>query len=184
MRRRVVDARTYYYLEHSVRAGGRVQKRELYLGKRVPKDVEARKKAFLDAIYREKWHPVLERIRRARGEEQRRTPPSGRERNLSAFATTFTYHSQRIEGSALTLRETADVLERGITPRGRPLSDVKEAEAHRDVFRSMLRERRDLSLALVLRWHRDLFRATKPDIAGRIRQHQVAISGSRFVPPS
>ena len=27
-------------------------------------------------------------------------------------------------------------------------------------------------------------RATRPDIAGRVRKHQVAISGSRFVPPS
>ena len=39
-------------------------------------------------------------------------------------------------------------------------------------------------MSLVLRWHHEMFRTTRPDIAGRIREHQVAISGSRFVPPA
>jgi Fic family protein len=33
-------------------------------------------------------------------------------------------------------------------------------------------------------WHRKLFEETKPDIAGKVRNHPVAISGSRFMPPS
>lgn len=184
IRRRNIDGRTYYYLEHSMRSDGRVQKRELYLGKSVPRDLEARKRAFMDSIYREKWYPVLDWIKKGHDAERRRTPPSGRERELSAFTTLFTYDTQRIEGSTLSLRETADVLERGVTPPGRPLADVREAEAHGDLFLSMLREPRDLSLPLVLDWHHALFRDSKPDIAGRIRRHQVAISGSRFTPPS
>ena len=184
IRKRVVDGRTYYYLGHSVRRDGRVQKRELYLGTHIPKDLEARKRAFMDAIYREKWYPVLERIKKAHAAERRQTPPSGQERDLLAFTTLFTYNTQRIEGSTLSLRETADVLERGMTPPGRPLEDVKETEAHRDLFLAMLHEPRDISLSLDLRWHHALFRGTKPDIAGRIRRHQVAISGSRFTPPS
>ena len=167
-----------------MRRDGRIQKRELYLGTHIPKDLEARKRTFIEAIYREKWFPVLERIRKAYAAERRRTPPSGRERDLRTFTTLFTYNTQRIEGSTLSLRETADVLERGLTPPGRPLEDVKETEAHRDLFLAVLHEPRDLSLSTVLRWHHVLFRGTKPDIAGRVRRHQVAISGSRFVPPS
>jgi Fic family protein len=47
----------------------------------------------------------------------------------------------------------------------------------------MLDYRKDLSLQLILSWHEKLFRETKPDIAGNVRQHQVGISGSKFMPP-
>jgi len=47
---------------------------------------------------------------------------------METFITRFTYDTNRIEGSTLTLREAADLLEKGITPGTRPLSDVKEAE--------------------------------------------------------
>lgn len=184
VRKRVIDGRTYYYLEHSMRAEGQVKKRELYLGRRIPKDLEARKRIFMNSIFRERWVTILESIKKAHVEEQRRTPPSGRDRGLQYFTTLFTYNTQRIEGSTLTLRETADVLERGLAPPGRPMEDVRETEAHRDLFVAMLREPGDLSLSLVLRWHHALFRGTKPDIAGRIRRHHVAISGSNFLPPS
>ena len=32
-------------------------------------------------------------------------------------------------------------------------------------------------------WHKKLFENTKPEIAGKIREHQVLISGSKFTPP-
>lgn len=96
----------------------------------------------------------------------------------------FTYDTNRIEGSKLTLRETADLLERGITPKGKPIHDVKEAEVHKEIFYKMVDYRKDLSLQIVLYWHKELFQDTKPaEIAGKIRQHQVAISGSKFMPP-
>ena len=184
VRKRTLRGRTYYYLEHTVRVAGKVRKKELYLGTRLPRNLEVRKRAFLAEVYRERWHPTLERIRESYARDLRTTPPSGVERGREALAVRFTYNTQRIEGSTLTLRETADLLERGITPAGRPLRDVQEAEAHRAVFLSLLGERKDLSMSLVLRWHHEMFRTTRPDIAGRIREHQVAISGSRFVPPA
>ena len=184
IRKRTLRGRTYYYLEHTARVAGKVRKRELYLGSQLPRDIEERKKTFLETIYKERWQPLLERIREGYAADVRRTPQSGRERELDALAVLFTYNTQRIEGSRLTLRETADLLERGITPAGRPLRDVKEAEAHRALFLDVTRERGELTFARVLSWHHRLFRETRPDIAGRIRRHQVAISGSRFVPPS
>jgi len=48
----------------------------------------------------------------------------------------------------------------------------------------MLKTKKDISYSLVLYWHKKLFQDTKPDIAGKIRAHQVAISGSKFLPPS
>ncbi len=181
--RRVVDGRAYYYLEHSIRHGRRVEKRERYLGTAVPKDVGRIRREFMDGIYRELWFEDLDRMRAGYARQRKVLPPSAREKAMEAFATTYTYNTNRIEGSRLTLRETAELLERGIAPGSRPLADIKEAEAHRDAFYEMVGYRRDLSMLTLLFFHRQLFRATKSDIAGKLREHQVGITGSRFLPP-
>ncbi|MGI0039935.1 MAG: hypothetical protein ACREAO_08965, partial [Nitrososphaera sp.] len=178
VRKKTVRGSTYYYLEHSFREGKKVQKKEVYLGNEVPKNIDEIKAKFLDDIYRGKWYSDIDRIRKNFAEEQRTMPESIREKQLLNFAVRFTYDTQRIEGSTLTIRETADLLERRITPPRRPLGDVKEAEAHRDLFYEIVRSKKDLSLQMALDWHWRLFDQTKPDIAGKIRKHQVAISGS------
>ena len=48
----------------------------------------------------------------------------------------------------------------------------------------MLKFDKDLSLQIILYWHKQLFLETKEDIAGKIREHQVLISGSKFIPPT
>jgi len=174
----------YYYLEHSIRKGKQVKKKEIYIGKKIPKNIEQLKRNLLDDIYKERWYADVDRIKQRFSKEHRTMPKSAREKQLQNFAISFTYDTQRIEGSTLTLRETADLLEKGITPKNRPIRDVKEAEAHRDLFYEILDLKKDLSLQMVLEWHWKLFSLTKPDIAGKIRKHQVTISGSRFMPPS
>ena len=183
LRKRVIDGKTYYYLEQSVRQGATVKTRERYLGSNLPEDVEAAKRAFLEELFAERWHGILDEIRNGFSKRQSFLPTSAREKELETFMVKFTYDSQRIEGSKLTLRETADLLERGVSPTAKPIRDVKEAEAHKTAFYEMLRHTKGLSLGEVLHWHRTLFTGTKPDIAGKIRTHGVAISGSRFVPP-
>lgn len=175
--------RTYYYLEHSIRVKGKVVKKELYLGRKIPENINELKGSFLSDIYKEKWYPILDKIKKGFSKESKRTPRTARAKETEAFMVRFTYDTQRIEGSRLTLRETADLLERGVTPRSKSLDDVKEAEAHKELFYEMLDYEKELSLQTILYWHRRLFKATKSDIAGKIRQHQVVISGSKFVPP-
>jgi len=184
IRKRTIGKQTYYYLEHTIRKDGKIEKREHYLGKQLPKNIEDLKKEFLSQLYQERWYPVLEKIKKAFAQETRRTPPSAREEELEKFAIHFTYDTQKIEGSTLSLRETADLLTRGITPKAKSIRDVKEAEAHKALFDEMLKTKKDISYSLVLYWHKKLFQVTKPDLAGKIRAHQVAISGSTFLPPS
>lgn len=184
IRRKVLKGQGYYYLEHSTRKGKRVQKKELYLGRKIPADIEKISKNFLDEIHREKWYADIDRIKQRFSSEQNKVPKSVREKELQNFTIRFTYNTQRIEGSTLTHRETADLLERGITPKRKPVRDVQEAEAHRDLFYEILKLKNELSLQLVLDWHWKLFHVTKPDIAGQIRKYPVAISGSKFMPPS
>ncbi|MBI2674891.1 MAG: Fic family protein [Candidatus Aenigmarchaeota archaeon] len=184
IKKKVVGNQTYYYIEHSIREGSRIEKREKYIGKHVPKNIEEIKAEFLSEIYKEKWHPVFEKIKRNFSEETEAMPETAKEKETEIFSVRFTYDTQRIEGSKLTLRETADLLEKGVTPKEKPVEDVKEAEAHKSVFYMMLGHKKDLSLQTVLHWHHRIFEGTKKDIAGKIRQHQVAISGSIFLPPS
>ncbi len=47
----------------------------------------------------------------------------------------------------------------------------------------MLDYKKDISLDTVLYFHRKLFGETKNDIAGKLREHQVEIAGSKFTPP-
>lgn len=182
--KKMVKGKTYYYLEQSVREGGKIQKRVTYLGDKIPKNISEIKAKFVDDIYKEKWYADADRIKKNFSKEQRTIPKSVKEKELQTFVTKFTYDTQRIEGSTLTRRETADLLERGITPRSKPLRDVKEAEAHRDLFYEILKSKKDLTLQMVLDWHWKLFHQTKADIAGKIRKYQVTIGGSKFMPPS
>jgi len=173
----------YYYLEHSFRKNGKVQKKEQYLGKQIPKNIDELKNKFVYEIYKDKWFNLFDEIKKNYIKNKKLTPLSIKEKELETFAIKFTYNTQRIEGSKLTLRETANLLEKGITPKEKPIRDIKEAEAHKKVFLEILNYKRDLSLQIILYWHKKLFEEAKKDIAGKIRNYQVMISRSKFVPP-
>jgi Fic family protein len=182
--KRTVKGAAYYYLEHTLRVGSKFTRKSKYLGKTVPDDIDKLEKEFLLELKKEKWFKGFDSIKRGYAAETKATPLSSRDKLLREFSVRFTYDTQRIEGSTLSLRQTSQLLEEGITPGGKPVADVKEAGAHQRVFLEMQTERRDLSLRLVLDWHWEIFKDTKPDVAGRVRRHGVRISGSRFVPPS
>jgi Fic family protein len=179
-----VGGKSFYYLEQSFRLNGSVHKREKFIGEFLPKDIAELKRQFSREVRAELAHPRLDEIKKGFAAEERSLPASVREKVHQSFTVRFTYDTNRIEGSTLSLRETADLLDHNITPSKRPLSDVLEAEAHQDVFRKMLKTKKDLSLRLILDWHYGLFGTTKADIAGRLRNYQVYISGAKHLPPS
>ena len=183
VRKRLVGGSIQYYLEQSFRMDGTVKKHEKYIGPALPKNIEELKRRFVREVRAELWHPRLDKIKKGFAAERRTFPSSIREKTIQEFTVRFTYDTQRIEGSTLTLRETADLLDRALTPRERPVSDVLEAQAHQSVFRGMLEYRKDLSFQLLLEWHHNLFSRTKADIAGKLRHFQVYISGAKHVPP-
>lgn len=182
--RKTVKGNSYYYLEHTLRRNGKRITKARYLGNKLPKDIENIKRQFQYELDKEKWFKIFETIRRRYKAELIETPASAREKELREFSIRFTYNTQRIEGSTLTFRETAELLEHGISPSNKPIQDVKEAEAHHRVFLGMLEFKKDLSLRQALDWHYGIFKETKPDVAGQIRRHGVRITGSKFIPPS
>jgi Fic family protein len=182
IRKRVQGGHTYYYLEHSIRSGSKVEKKERYLGKEIPKDIEQRKREFLFDIYRKTWFERFDHIKKNYAAENASMPPTAQIKARDYFLVRFTYNTNRIEGSTLTLKETARLLEEGLSPN-KPRNDILETEAHKAVFLKMLDYKKDLTLDAVLDWHRGLFEGTDPDIAGSIRRHPVGISQSRYEPP-
>ncbi len=184
IKKKETGEQAYYYLEHSIRHGGKIDKKEKYLGTSIPQNIEELKKEFLSEIFTEKWLRLLDRIKKNYSSEQASLPASVREKETNAFMVKFTYDTNRIEGSKLTYRETSDLLDRGITPSKKPLRDIKETESHKKIFYAMMDYKKDMSMQMILSWHMELFKETKGDIAGKFRDYQVGISGSRFLPPS
>lgn len=178
-----VKGKKYFYLEHSYRVNSEIKKKELYLGTLVPENIDELKEQLISEIYSEIYYSKFDRIKYNFNKEQKIMPKSAKEKELESFSTNFTYNTQRIEGSTLNLRETANLLEKGISPSQKPVRDVKEAEAHRDVFYDILKSK-NMSLVTVLKWHKSLLFKTNPDIAGKIRNHGVRIAGATFIPPS
>ena len=179
MRRRA--GRDYYYMYLDSRAGIRRQ-HEKYLGKTIPPDIDERKREFELDVLRREWEPKLDAIRNNHSRRRASIPQTAWEKSLDAFTVRFTYNTQKIEGSTLSMRDTSLLLEDGITPSNRPNVDVREAEAHRTVFLDAIGEE-CLSMDRVAEWHRRLFEGTKEDVAGKTRDYNVAVSQSRFTPP-
>lgn len=181
IRRKRKAGNDYYYLYYDSKEGARRQYEE-YLGRTIPPDVEDRKRNFMLRVLRGDWEPKLEIIRDSFARRRASMPRTVWEKRLGTFAVRFTYNTQRIEGSTLSLKDTVLLLEDGIAPT-RPVVDVREAEAHRTVFFDAIREE-CMSMDQVMGWHRRLFEGTKEDIAGKIRDYNVKVSQSKFTPPS
>ena len=134
IKEQVKGNQTYYYLEHSFREKGKVQKKQIYLGKKIPKNIDEIRKDFILEIYNKLWLDKIDHIKKKYAKEKKIIPPSAKEKELESFMIKFTYNTQKIEGSTLSLRDTANLLEKGITPYEKPIRDVKEAEAHKKLF--------------------------------------------------
>jgi Fic family protein len=184
LKKRETSGKTYYYLHHTYREKGKLKTIETYIGTKVPSNIDSRKREFLFNIYKEKWFPKFEKIKKEYSKERRTLPLEVREKSLENFAIRFTYDTNRIEGSKLSFRDTADLLEFGISPNNRPISDIKEAEAHKKVFYEMIVFDGNLSVGITLKWHKELFDATKPSLAGKLRTYRVYITNSKFLPPT
>jgi Fic family protein len=163
----------YFYLQHSFRKDGKTVTKELYLGKNIPDNVEALKAKLMHEAHAA-LSEKLEKIRENFQKEWKRVPPSAREKELREIAIAFTYNSNAIEGSTITLAEARLILEDKIAPN-KPIRDIRETESYSAVFLQMLQIKENVSETLLLKWHESTFKETKPDIAGRFRDYAVRV---------
>jgi len=163
----------YYYLQHSFRKGTKVITKEIYLGKKVPKNINKIREEFKRSLKKDLYER-LEKIKKDFQSQWKRMPESARNRELEEISIAFTYNTNAIEGSTITLEEAREIIQNRISPN-KPLRDVKETDRHSKVFLNMLKNKGDISNKLLLKWHGDIFNETKEDIAGEYRNYPVRV---------
>ena len=179
IRQRIRGEKKYYYLEHSFRKKGKVIKKEKYLGNQIPENIEDIKKEF-EKEFKKDFINKLEKIKSNFQAEWKRIPKSAKKRELEEISIAFTYNTNAIEGSTITLEETREIITEKIAVN-KPLRDVRETEAHSIIFLQMLEKKQEISEKLLLEWHKQIFGETKSDIAGQYRDYLVRIGP--YLPP-
>jgi len=168
----IIQRKGFYYLRNSYRKENKVITKEKYLGKILPLNIEHIKEIFHNECIID---AVLVKLKTAQDKYQKEWksyPDSIKRKVLIDLSAKFTYNSNAIEGSTITLDETEEIIKHKISPN-KPLSDVQETLNHARVFLRCLNE--ELTLKNILKWHYDLFSNTKPDIAGKIRDYRVRV---------
>ncbi len=167
---------TYYFLRHS--SGTDQLKR--YLGKTIPKNIGELKKEFLLEFYQQQWQPKLQAIYDNYQKETQSLPEKIKLQNFESLGITFTYNTQRIEGSSLTQEDTKDLLIHGITPNKKSKIDTIETQRHHDLFVNLTSSDKltKITLDTVLSWHKNAFEQTQIGEAGSVRTYAVGIKGN------
>jgi len=115
--------------------------------------------------------------------------PPDLSRNLDEwFKIELTFTSNAIEGNTLTRRETAVVIEKGLTVAGKSVTEHLEATNHAsalDFVLSLVKKKpARLTAKDVLAIHDLILKRLDDDSAGRYRSVPVRISGSAVIMPN
>ncbi len=113
--------------------------------------------------------------------------PSTLEHIHNLFKTKGIYHSNAIEGNALTIGETQLVVEMGITITGKSLRDQAEAKNLSyaiDFMKDLATNReRPITASDIRQIHNLILSDIDNEQAGKYREGRVKISGSEYEPP-
>src|SRR5216683_6852373 len=99
----------------------------------------------------------------------------------------LTYTSNAIEGNTLTHRETAEVIEHGVTVGGKSLRDHLEAVDHYEAvqwMRGLAAQTASVGEDTVCELHRRIVARSQPAIAGIYSPHPRRIAGSPVIFPN
>lgn len=104
------------------------------------------------------------------------------------FEIEMTYNSNAIEGNSLTLKETALVINEGITIKGKSLKDHLEIKNHKeavDYLYELIGKHKPIifSEAMIRSFHQMVIGNTDKEWAGRYRNSSVVIAGTDYRPP-
>ncbi|MBU0758359.1 MAG: Fic family protein [Nanoarchaeota archaeon] len=174
----IINNKGFYYLFHSFRKNGQVVSRKKYLGKEIPVDIESIKIKFLQKCLKEDVFIKLDSIKKNFNRDWKKLPESIKKKNLIDLSVAFTYSTNAIEGSTITLEETDELIKKRISPN-KPIDDVKETLSHSKLFLEVINSRSEFDLKTIKKWHKALFFETKPDIAGLIREYSVKVGNYR-----
>jgi len=99
----------------------------------------------------------------------------------------WTYNSNAIEGNTLTLKETALILNQGITIKGKSLREHYEATNHKkaiEYLEKLVKDKKNPTEKEILEIHKIILTNIDEQYAGVYRDQTVRILGARAIPPS
>ena len=115
-------------------------------------------------------------------------PKSVLEKIREHFLIEMTYNSNAIEGNTLTLKETAWVLQEGITIKGKPFKDHLEVKNQKEAIDFLYglvspEATENITENLIREIHSLVVKDSDSDIAGKYREGNVIITGAHHKPP-
>lgn len=183
VRTKKIKGNEYYYIVYSTRKDGKVKKIERYIGINPPSNKDLKEYAgefdsIKEFILSKK--DVLDKIKKGYLNKLK----TGKKDELSnleeEIITKFTYDTSRIEGSSLSYKDTKMLLQEGISPKEKPLRDIKEAENHKKAYLYMKENlKKGINKKFILGLH-GLLKKDVTEDAGKFRDGQVYVGN--FVP--
>lgn len=130
-------------------------------------------------------HEKLQKVERLKQTLNQLRPLTSEElRRLNEeFMIEYTYDSNAIEGSTLTLEETALVLKENITIAEKPLDEHLSAIGHKDAYyyiEDLVKQKRELNENEILNIHSFVL-MDRPEAKGKYRNVPVKILGSQAI---
>jgi len=181
----------YYYRAKSMRKGNKVNKVRKYLGKNLSKDKLKRLEREVDIELERPLAKLLSdkeiKLLNAIKKEHQKGCKKNFQLKYEAFVSKFTYDTNAIEGSTLTLMETSAIIFDNITPKGRSPREVNEAINHKKAFDFMLKYKGKINKKFICRLQGMIVANTLKEVledqSGVYRTCQVYIRGASFLPP-
>ena len=174
--------RVKYYLARSYREGSKVYKFRKYLGRDLTKERLNERKQIAEKLILQEIHrynlikdPLQFELSKQEMEEIKASEKEIplkishiSEQDWKAFSEIFTYNTNAIEGSKLNQKEVNELLEKDKWPN-KSKEDIAEAYGVDEAIRFIRREKEHISLALIKRIHKIVFKNSKP-FAGQLRK--------------
>ncbi len=185
----------YHYLIENIRSNGRWKKIKIYLGSNLSEkevnELILKKKCMLEEkvrIFREAEDPLLtlisdeditslERIKKEYSKYKKTLDEFSEKKYYEWFITEFTYNTNAIEGSTLSLLDTKLILHDKIAPKDKSIKEVYEVQNHKDAFDFMISYKGSLTKRFILVIHKKLMHNILWKYAGVFRDVQVRIVG-------
>lgn len=189
--KRPVGKKEYYYIVKNVRlGGGKWKKIRKYVGDRKPsedevkkfsEDLESDKK--IEAKYLSKEQiSLLTKIKTGYKGYLGKLTEHDFIQFEDATITSFTYNTNAIEGSTLSLQETGLILTKSITPEGKDLREIYGAVNMKEAY-NFMRKMKGLNEQNIKKLHFLVMRNILTEELGEYRTVPVRIIGSSVQPP-
>lgn len=179
---------TKYYLAHSFREGGKVQKIRVYLGSNLKKKVLKQRQEKASELLRQQVNsfkiirsPIKYKFSKREIELIKSLKAKARfkvfhlsEEDWQLFTELFTYNTNAIEGSTITQNEVFEILESNKWPFNKPKEEISEAYGMAKAIKHIRKTKVHLSLKLMKDLHKIIFENSK-SFAGKFRERGVEV---------